>query len=132
MTSDIVDGLEELLQGGIWRVPNVQDQPSIRLYDWTIKRATDGCCYFVGTLEGEGTGRVSTKIVAFNKESMIGRTSSGRTYQLLGRSGHSADGEHVWRHFKRINQVTEVEETIEGEDEEKSLDFVRSKAKLGI
>jgi hypothetical protein len=90
----------------IWAIGSIEEQPTVRLYNWSIKETNDGN-YFVGS-EGYGGGRVSTKIVEFDQVKMIGRTISGRIYKLCGDSHYSSEGEYVWQHYKRINNLTEM------------------------
>jgi hypothetical protein len=102
----------------IWNVSKIDVQPSVSLWNWTIKH-TDKGDYFVGT-EGCSQGRVSTRIVDFDPEKNVGRTESGRIYQLLGDEGEgiSSNGEYVWYHYKKINNLTELpEEEVSGEHE---------------
>jgi hypothetical protein len=106
----------------VWNVAKIEDQPSVSLWNWTIKH-TDKGDYFVGT-EGVGSGRVSTRIVEFDPDKRVGRTASGRIYQLLGDEGegYSSNGEYVWGHYKQVNNLTELqkeeeEEEVSGEHE---------------
>jgi hypothetical protein len=97
----------------LWKVASVEDKPSVRLKYWAIKK-TDQGEYFVGDEIG-GRGRVSTRIIEFDEERKVGRTASGRVYELVGNSDYSSDGEYVWNYYKEINNLTELpEEPVEG------------------
>jgi hypothetical protein len=94
----------------VWNVASIEDQPSVHLYNWTIKETNEGGAYFVGEESG-GSGRVSTRIVEFDDEKKVGRTTSGRVYQLCGEERRSSNGEYVWIRYKMINNLTDkVEE----------------------
>ena len=68
--------------------------------------------YFVGDEIGE-SGRVSTAITHFNDATKIGITASGREYELVGEHGYSSDGEYCWQAYKRINNLTELDNPVE-------------------
>lgn len=91
----------------VWHAASIDAEPEVKLYDWCIKK-TDKGEYFVGSNDRDG-GRVSTQIMEFDEEKMIGRTKSGRVYQLQGPAGYSSDGEYVWSYYKKVNELTEVE-----------------------
>lgn len=90
----------------IWQLADVMDQPSVQLYNWTIKKMKEGE-FFVGD-EVRAAGRVSTKIFIYDEARKVGRTASGRVYQLIGEEGYSSNGEYVWEQYKRINNLTEL------------------------
>jgi hypothetical protein len=102
----IEDIIEMLKSPSVWKVANIEDQPSVEIYDWTLKK-TDKGVFFVGTERGF-TGRVSTAVVEFDTEKLVGKTESGRVYKLLGEPGYSSNGEYVWETYKRINNLTEI------------------------
>lgn len=88
---------------------SVDDEPTIKLIDWDIKKDTAGNRYFVGTRADTGSGRASTAIVEFDPEQRRGRTESGRVYVLQGPGGLSRNGEYVWSLYKRFNGITEAD-----------------------
>ena len=51
-------------------------------------------------------GRVTSKVVEFNQDTMTGKTRSGRFYTLQGPPGHDGDAAYVWQQWARVNQVT--------------------------
>lgn len=77
--------------------------PSVRLEDWSIQELRDAvgvAYYFCGRIDGRG--RVSTKIVEWDSTRKIGRTESGRVYQLVDAPGDPDNLElqaikHAWR-----------------------------------
>jgi hypothetical protein len=94
------------LATGIHKATSIEDQPSVQLVNWTIKRTTNGS-FFVGDAIG-AAGRVSTDIVEFDETTKRGRTRSGRVYELVGNEGHSSNGEYVWSYYKQVNNLTEL------------------------
>jgi hypothetical protein len=67
-----------------------------------VYESLDGDRHLVGYNLTEMEGRVSSPIAEFDPKSQRAVTSSGRTYQLVGPSGHNADADYVWRQWKRI------------------------------
>lgn len=94
----------------VWRAGSIEQQPSVELYNWTIKQMKEGQ-YFVGD-EVRGSGRVSTAIQTYDPETKRGITASGRIYQLLGESHYSSNGEYVWQYYKQVNGLTEIEREV--------------------
>jgi hypothetical protein len=83
--------------------PSVDLIPSVRLEDWSIQelQTLEGVAYyFCGRIDGRG--RISTKIMEWDSARKIGRTESGRIYQLIGAQGDPDNLElqaikHAWR-----------------------------------
>jgi hypothetical protein len=90
----------------IWKTTSIEETPEIRLLDWQIFELEDGSKHFMGYNITEREGRVSSAIVEFDEETMIGRTKSGRTYQLLGGPGTNSDALYVLVRWLEINGVT--------------------------
>lgn len=108
---------EELLvlrniKGGIWATKPVDEQPDIQLIKWWV--------FSVPSLSGEGVdhhfngynpqnyeGRVSSKIMEFDMETKIGKTRSGRSYQLQGQPSYDGDAFYVYRNWLAMNKFTE-------------------------
>lgn len=62
--------------------------PTVKLEDWSIQELqTDkgNEYYFCGRIDGRG--RVSTKIIEWYPQGKIGKTESGRIYQLIDEPG---------------------------------------------
>ena len=60
----------------------IDEEAEVGLTKWAIIRAGDsGHYHFIG-MKNSGTGRLSSRIIAFNLSTMIGRTQSGRIYRL--------------------------------------------------
>ena len=94
----------------LWNVEKITEEPSITLGNWSIKECADGTAVVVGQRIDDGTGRVSTPIVTYDKEAGLVKTLSGRTYKLVGLSGYSSSGEYVWNHYKAMNNLKERDE----------------------
>jgi hypothetical protein len=60
------------------------------------------------------TGRASSAIKEFNRETMTVTTRSGRTYQLVGAPGKARIGEHAWQSWcDKAGVVSEMDVTSE-------------------
>lgn len=81
--------------GGVYRPLPVTEQPEIRLERWTVWQLPDGDHHFMGSIPW-ADGRVSSRIAHYDIDRMIGTTSSGRHYELLGSPGMSQEGLYVW------------------------------------
>ncbi len=98
----------------IWCVAAVNEQPEIILCDWRVVQIEDGSRHFVGYNVVDREGRVSTDIVKFDPETMIGVTRSGRAYLLQGDPGCHPDADATWDGWAALNKVqsaTDVTET---------------------
>jgi len=99
---------------GIWMVAPIADEAEIVLVSWTIFEVTSKLCpdktrHFVGYSANGREGRVSSPIVRFDRVNMVGKTRSGRIYQLQGpQSTGSLDGLHVWEYWCKRNEITDV------------------------
>ena len=99
----------------IWRVKPIAEVPEVILDNWTIFEVMTPLWpgktrHFVGYNLGDREGRVSSAIVEFDVEKMLGKTRSGRVYKLAGHQGDgSADGLHTWGLWCRRNEVTECQ-----------------------
>ncbi len=102
-----MDFLTVTIPAAIWKVAPIDQEPTIRLCNWSIKRMVEGS-FFVGDHIGQA-GRVSTDIVQFDEEKKRGITQSGRVYELVGSEGRSEDGEYVWSRYKQLYSLTEFE-----------------------
>ena len=93
----------------VWKTVPVDDEPEIILGSWSVRELPDGDRHFVGYNHAHGgEGRVSSKILEFDPESLKGRTRSGRVYQLEQHgAGINLDAEYVWNQWKIINKVEE-------------------------
>jgi hypothetical protein len=94
----------------VWRTNPVQKEPIIELHQWKVVEA-DGKRHFVGYSYQGAEGRVSSPIETYDAQSGVGRTRSGRLYQLVGDNGHHDDAEYVlerWCILNRINKTKDV------------------------
>ncbi|PLZ01038.1 hypothetical protein CY652_18080 [Burkholderia sp. WAC0059] len=89
----------------IWQIAPVTDKPEVSIYHWRILETDKGTRHFVGADEHDGSGRVSTAIVAFDRSARHGKTRSGRVYHLIGEPGYSDNGEYVWTQWCKVNDV---------------------------
>ncbi len=104
------------IMGGIWKTNPVSTEPVIELVKWNVFAAlaangSDYDCHLNGYSTGGYEGRVSSKIVSFDKETMIGTTRSGRQYRLTGQPGYDGDASYVRDRWLSINKLTEEDVT---------------------
>jgi len=104
------------IRGGIWQTKPVEDEPVIALSRWHVfavpsPKGEGVDHHFNGYRSEVGEGRVSSKIMEFDQEKMIGTTRSGRKYQLIGQPGSTMDAVYVYHNWLRMNSV--VEEDVE-------------------
>ena len=114
--SDRPDGLkfEELseesqlvlrnVQGGLWKTRTVDEQPDLELVKWNVfavpsPKGDRVSHHFNGYCPANYEGRVSSEIVEFDMETKVGKTRSGRTYQLQGQPGFDGDAHYVFRNW---------------------------------
>ncbi|KAB0667703.1 sigma-70 family RNA polymerase sigma factor [Oryzomonas japonica] len=96
----------------IWRVKPISADPEVTLTDWTIFEVSSALWpqktrHFVGYNVYGREGRVSSAIMEFDAEKMIGVTRSGRVYRLDGCQGDgSPDGLHTWYYWCLRNKIT--------------------------
>ncbi len=107
---DIAKILLDAIAGSVWSVRPVQDQPQVVLEEWQAYELPDGNRHLVGRNADHGTGRVSSRIVAFDPATRCARTGSGRVYELPGPPGCDGDAQYVWAIWRRINAVASCRE----------------------
>jgi hypothetical protein len=90
----------------------VEEEPEASMVDWSVREVQ--CSYnqertqhLVGYIARRGSGRVTTAIQVFDRETMRIKTRSGRVYHLEGRPGFNEDGEYVWSYWKELNGAKE-------------------------
>ncbi|MGZ5017851.1 MAG: AAA family ATPase [Methylobacter sp.] len=91
----------------------VAEEPEASMMDWSVREVQ--CSYnqertqhLVGYIARRGSGRATSAIQVFDRETMRIKTSSGRVYHLQGRPGFNADAEYVWAHWKKLNGAQEI------------------------
>ncbi|RQX90803.1 hypothetical protein [Burkholderia stagnalis] len=89
----------------LWNFGPVAAEPEVSIARWRVLEIDDGTRHFVGADERDFSGRVSSAIVAFDCETLRGKTLSGRTYQLVGNPGRSDNGDYVWQRWCELNEV---------------------------
>jgi len=100
------------ITGGLWGTQSVSDEPKIELCKWWVfvvpASKGDGVDHHFNGYNAHGQeGRVSSKIMEFDPETMTGTTRSGRKYQLIGTPGYDGDAEYVRRGWLSINKIAE-------------------------
>jgi hypothetical protein len=89
----------------MWNVEGIDGEPEVVLIRWRVMETESGDHHLVGAREDDFTGRVSTAITTFDAARMMAMTRSGRTYQLQGAPGYSADAQYVWEQWCIVNGV---------------------------
>lgn len=101
-----IETVKQFIEGGIYGAEILEHVPSIVLTNWQVYEVKSlNSRHFVGFNLNSLDGRVSSKIVQYDKKSGLGTTNSGRLYQLVGSPGHNADSEYVWNRWKFANGV---------------------------
>lgn len=97
----------------IWAASSVEQTPVIELVYWEVfeveapKQPNIYDRHFAGYNITEMEGRVSSKIISFDKETRIGTTRSGRRYQLIGDPGfHDEDTRYTLNQWLAFNRIT--------------------------
>lgn len=94
----------------LYRPNPVSSEPQAILINWAVYELPDGDRHFVGYNTVTGDGRVSSKIMEFDKATMTGTTRSGRKYRLDGISQMSNDAQYVWNIWAKYNKVTDFKD----------------------
>jgi len=97
----------------VWKVIPIEHDPEVVLDNWEIFEVesalwSDTTRHFAGYDIRGAEGRVSSAITSFDTVTMRGITSSGRVYQLRGRSGLEGEGRYVWRRWCQINEIQKI------------------------
>lgn len=85
--------------------PSVEKQSKIVLNFWKIALLPDGDAHFVGFIAMNLQGRVSSRIVEFDANKMIGVTRSGRRYVLIGKPGNHPDADFLLSIWCKANKI---------------------------
>ncbi len=96
------------LEGGMWAVLGVTDQPVVRLTHWSVSEIDGGSRHVMGWNVMDEEGRVSTAIERIDAETATLMTRSGRRYELVGPSGWHVDASWVWSRWCQARGVTRV------------------------
>ena len=91
---------------GIWKCMPVTAEPEVTLVEWRIMETERGERHFVGARVDNRTSRVSSAIVGFDPKRMMGVSSSGRVYKLLGPPGWDEDVDYVWSVWRLMYKVS--------------------------
>jgi hypothetical protein len=90
----------------IWRCAPVTAEPEITLVHWRIMETEYAERHFAGARLDDGTGRVSSAIVDFDPDGMVGVSLTGRVYKLHGPPGWGAQVDYVWSAWRILNGVS--------------------------
>ena len=94
----------------VWAPTSVDQTPVIELARWSVIRFSDGIIRLVGYNLTEREGRVSSRVVEYDKKARTFTTRSGRRYILVGEPGHSRDGWYVMTSCYANAEYTEITE----------------------
>jgi hypothetical protein len=98
---------------GVYSASSVKEIPDLTLQLWRVYEVTgwnvsEPTRHFSGYCPQEGPGRASTPIMAYDPNTRIGTTASGRKYQLEGESSWNGAAAWVWDQFCAMNKLTVV------------------------
>ena len=94
----------------VWGIGSIEEEPQVEIIAWRIMQTEKGTRHFVGCDPRDRSGRVSSAIQEFDPVARVGRTRSGRVYQLRGDSGFNANAEYVWGRWCEYNRVVTSED----------------------
>jgi hypothetical protein len=89
-----------------WKCMPVAFEPEVTLVNWRIMETERGERHFVGDHVANASGRVSSAIVTFDIERLVGVTTSGRVYSLDGPPSKSSEADYVWSVWRVRNEVS--------------------------
>lgn len=94
----------------LFQIAPVDEQPEENMIWWSVREVlmgtdTEKSHHLVGYILWQHAGRVTSKIITFDKDRMLVKTESGRVYYLEGPPGSHSDSEYVWKRWSRINQA---------------------------
>ena len=97
----------------LWVPAPVSERPEVVLTDWSVFEVALGedparTRHFAGQNITDHEGRVSSEVVEFDAATGRGVTSSGRVYELRGRTGFTADSRYVWDRWRALNGAVDV------------------------
>src|SRR4051794_25777836 len=85
-----------------WTLPSAAEEPTVTLTHWRIIETVDATRHLVGA-DSRATGRVSSEIISFDRNTLSGITSSGRCYQLVGNPGSNSTVDYVLQGWLKLN-----------------------------
>lgn len=94
----------------IFSIAPIEQEPEETIVFWSVREVifgqeADKSHHLVGYIHREHSGRVTSAIQEFDRDSMTVKTKSGRVYFLKGQPGFNADAEYVWNKWKAINDA---------------------------
>lgn len=90
-----------------WTFPSAAEEPTVTLTHWRILETADGQRQLAGA-DSRETGRVSSAVVSFDRNTLSGSTNSGRTYHLVGKPGTTSTVEYVWQRWLKLDDVAHI------------------------
>ncbi|MGY3581980.1 hypothetical protein ACVIGB_001097 [Bradyrhizobium sp. USDA 4341] len=91
-------------------VPPVNVEPETVLTRYRVFELPAGTRHFCGYVDSAFEGRVSSGILSWDPDTMIGITRSGRRYRLEGDPGMHPDALYVWGRWKDLNSVSDYKD----------------------
>lgn len=94
----------------IWSTLPVKIEPEICLESWAVIETEPEFHqrHFLGIRTDIKSGRISSEITSFDHRTMLGVTSTGRRYHLVGPPGWTMDTQYVLLHWCRLNNVAKI------------------------
>lgn len=94
----------------VFSIAPISEQPEENIIFWSVREAliigeTERTHHLVGYITWQYSGRVTSKIVTFDREKMLVQTNSGRIYHLIGEPGSHRDADYVWDYWSSYNQA---------------------------
>jgi hypothetical protein len=92
--------------------PTVAERPNERLRSWAVFEVLvpglgERTRHVAGDV-ADGSGRVSSPLVAIDDTNRSVVTRSGRVYRLIGRPGLGLEGEYVWRNWLSGTEARDI------------------------
>jgi hypothetical protein len=91
----------------IWQPAPVAEEPKLTLVSWRVLKTEIGERHFAGIRLDTQRGRVSSPIIEFTPETLVGTTRTGRVYRLLGTPRWAGDALYTWLLWCELYQVAE-------------------------
>lgn len=94
--------------------PTVTERPDERLRSWAafevfVPGLGERTRHVAGDV-ADGSGRVSSPLVAIDDANRSVVTRSGRVYRLIGRPGLGLEGEYVWKNWLAGTEARDVQD----------------------
>lgn len=99
-----------LADGFVRRVQTAWEEPSVSLVRWRLTRVrhADGSVHRHVMGNGNGEGRISTRLHTIDLDAMSVTTRTGRIYRLLGSTGDDYDAAYLYARWLGTCGRTEI------------------------